>query len=106
MHGIATVGLDNARAVGDTADVPLQTTPNQPGTINLVLACNALPDLSGKMEAVHMVTMATLDIEREAMAAWAFSSGIGQVGLLQPDALPPQRQRQLIADYLEKLRET
>lgn len=46
----------------------------------------------------------TLDIEREAMAAWAFSSGIGQVGLLQPESLPPVMQRQLIADYLEKLR--
>ena len=48
---------------------------------------------------------ATLDIEREAMAAWVFSAGIGQVGLLQPESLPPAMQRQLIADYLEKLRE-
>lgn len=58
MHGIATVGLANARAAGDTADVPLQTTSNQPGTINLVLTCNALPDLTGKIEAIHMATMA------------------------------------------------
>jgi AcrR family transcriptional regulator len=45
------------------------------------------------------------DIEREAMAAWAFSAGIGQIGLLQPTALPPQKQKQLIMDYLDKLRE-
>jgi len=66
VHGIATVGLANARAVGDTADVPLQTTPNQAGTINLVLACNALPDFSGKMEAAHMATMAKAGALREA----------------------------------------
>ena len=34
------------------------TPADQLGTINLVLACNALPDLSGKIEAVHMATMA------------------------------------------------
>jgi adenosylcobinamide amidohydrolase len=58
VHGIATVGLANARAVGDTADVPFQTPPDRAGTINLVLACNALPDISGRVEAVHMATMA------------------------------------------------
>ena len=46
----------------------------------------------------------TLDVEREAMATWAFSAGIGQIGLLQPDSLPPMMQRQLIGDYLRKLR--
>ena len=46
----------------------------------------------------------SLDVQQEAMAAWAFSSGIGQIGLLQPDALPPQRQRQLVTAYLDKLR--
>jgi AcrR family transcriptional regulator len=46
-----------------------------------------------------------LDVEQEAMASWAFSAGIGQIGLLQPDALPPQRQKQLILDYLAKLRQ-
>ena len=61
VHGIATVGLANARAAGDPADVPLQTTSNRPGTINLVLASNALPDISGKIEAVHMATMAKAD---------------------------------------------
>lgn len=45
----------------------------------------------------------TLDLDREAMAAWAFSAGIGQIGLLQPEALPPRLQKQLIRDYLGKL---
>lgn len=53
----------------------------------------------------NLEVSASLDIEREAMAAWVFSAGIGQVGLLQPESLPPVMQRQLIADYLEKLRE-
>lgn len=66
VHGIATVGLANARAAGDEADVPLQSRPNQPGTINMVLACNALPDLAGKTEAVHMATMAKSGALREA----------------------------------------
>lgn len=66
VHGIATVGLGNARAVGDDADVPLQKTPNQPGTINLVLACNALPDIVGKIEAIHIATMAKAEALREA----------------------------------------
>lgn len=65
-HGVATVGLANARAPGDDADAPFQTTPNQVGTINIVLACNALPDISGKIEAVHMVSMAKASALREA----------------------------------------
>ncbi len=44
-----------------------------------------------------------LDIEHEALAIWAFSSGLGQVGLLQPELLPPGTQKQLISDYLAKL---
>lgn len=66
VHGIATVGLANARAVGDKADAPLQTIPNQPGTINLVLACNALPNIVGKVEAIHVATMAKAEALREA----------------------------------------
>lgn len=46
----------------------------------------------------------SLDVGQEAMAAWAFSSGIGQIGLLQPAALPPRLQRQLVTAYLDKLR--
>ncbi len=41
---------------------------------------------------------------REAMAVWAFSSGLGQVGLLQPDSLSSTQQKRLIRDYLARLR--
>jgi AcrR family transcriptional regulator len=47
----------------------------------------------------------SIDVQREAMAAWAFSAGIGQIGLLQPASLPPELQKQLVIDYLDKLRE-
>lgn len=47
----------------------------------------------------------SIDVKKEAMATWAFSAGIGQIGLLQPDALPPELQKQLILDYLDKLRQ-
>ena len=47
---------------------------------------------------------ADLDCESEALAVWAFSSGIAQQGLLQPRTLPPPRQRKLIAAYLDRLR--
>lgn len=47
---------------------------------------------------------ADLDCESEALAVWAFSSGIAQQGLLQPRTLPPGRQRKLIAVYLDRLR--
>ena len=46
-----------------------------------------------------------IDIKKEAMATWAFSAGLGQIGLLQPDALPPALQKQLVHDYLDKLRQ-
>jgi adenosylcobinamide amidohydrolase len=58
VHGIATVGLTNARTAGDQADVPLGVSGNKPGTINIILACNALPKLTGRLEAVHTITMA------------------------------------------------
>lgn len=45
-----------------------------------------------------------LDVQREAMALWAFSSGLGQVGLLQPESLSPRQQKRLISDYLDRLR--
>lgn len=47
---------------------------------------------------------ARLDIETEAMAVWAFSAGVGQLGLLHPDSLPAKLQKQLITSYLDKLR--
>jgi DNA-binding transcriptional regulator YbjK len=45
-----------------------------------------------------------LDVEFEAMAIWAYSAGIGQLGLLHPNLLPVKLQKQLISAYLEKLR--
>ena len=45
-----------------------------------------------------------LDVEFEAMAIWAYSAGIGQLGLLHPNLLPVSLQKQLISAYLEKLR--
>jgi len=51
----------------------------------------------GEISAEH-------DIETEAMAVWAFSAGVGQLGLLHPESLPPKLQKKLITSYLEKLR--
>jgi DNA-binding transcriptional regulator YbjK len=48
---------------------------------------------------------ATLDVDSEAMAVWAFSSGVGQLGLLHPASLPPALQSKLISDYLDRLRD-
>ena len=45
-----------------------------------------------------------LDIEFEATAIWAYSAGVGQLGLLHPDLLPVKVQKQLISAYLDKLR--
>jgi hypothetical protein len=45
-----------------------------------------------------------LDVDFEAMAIWAYSAGIGQLGLLHPNLLPVSLQKQLISAYLEKLR--
>ncbi len=47
---------------------------------------------------------AGLDIDFEAKALWAYSAGIGQVGLLDPERISPDTQKQLIAAYLDKLR--
>ena len=44
-----------------------------------------------------------LDIDFEAKAVWAYSAGIGQLGLLHPELLPDKLQKQLISAYLEKL---
>lgn len=49
-------------------------------------------------------TSQELDVEFEAMALWAYSSGIGQQGLLHPESLPADLQKQLISAYLDKLR--
>ena len=45
-----------------------------------------------------------LDIEFEAKALWAYSAGIGQMGLIDPERLPPHLQKQLITGYLDKIR--
>ncbi len=47
----------------------------------------------------------SLDVELEAMAVWAYSAGVGQLGLLHPESLSAKRQMQLISAYLDKLRE-
>ena len=47
---------------------------------------------------------ASLDVELEAMALWAYSAGVGQMGLLHPESMTAERQEQLIGAYLEKLR--
>ena len=47
-----------------------------------------------------------LDVEFEAMAVWAYSAGIGQLGLLHPDSLPAGLKKKLICGYLDKLRES
>ena len=44
------------------------------------------------------------DIELEAKAVWAFSAGIGQLGLLDPVQMPAELQRRLIVSYLGRLR--
>ncbi len=45
-----------------------------------------------------------LDISFEAMGVWAYSSGIGQLGLLHRELLPAKLQKQLISAYIDKLR--
>ena len=47
---------------------------------------------------------ANLDIDEEAKALWAFSTGIGQIGLLDSERVPAATQKRLIAGYLDKLR--
>jgi adenosylcobinamide amidohydrolase len=58
VHAIATVGLNNARSAGDSADIALGQQINKTGTINLIVSCNALPQVSGLVEALHLATMA------------------------------------------------
>jgi TetR/AcrR family transcriptional repressor of bet genes len=45
-----------------------------------------------------------LDVEFEATAIWAFSAGIGQLGLMHRNLLSVEVQKQLISAYLDKLR--
>jgi hypothetical protein len=45
-----------------------------------------------------------LDVDFEAMAIWAFSAGIGQLGLMHPNQLSVTVQKKMISSYLDKLR--
>ncbi len=45
-----------------------------------------------------------MDVEFEATAIWAYSAGVGQLGLLHRNLLPVKVQKQLISAYLDKLR--
>ena len=45
-----------------------------------------------------------LDVEFEATAIWAYSAGVGQLGLMHRNLLPVKVQKQLISSYLDKLR--
>ena len=58
VHAVATVGLSNARSVLDDADVELGFQCGSTGTVNLVVATNALPTISGRLEAIHIVAAA------------------------------------------------
>jgi len=40
----------------------------------------------------------------EAMAVWAYSAGVGQLGLLHPQSMSPDLQKDLISSYLDRLR--
>jgi adenosylcobinamide amidohydrolase len=83
VHAIATVGLTNARAIGDAGGyrnwghVPnakhSMHAPNftdgddaPVGTINLWVATNALPHISGQLEALQMASIAKATAVREA----------------------------------------
>jgi len=58
VQAVCTVGLDNARTVGEEADVEKTCELDPHGTINIILVTNALPDLSGQLEAIQVATMA------------------------------------------------
>lgn len=46
-----------------------------------------------------------IDAEFEAMAVWAYSAGVGQLGLLHPESMSPDLQKRMISAYLDKLRD-
>ena len=66
VHAFATVGLTNARSVRDSADVALKSEVRTPGTINIIVATNALPDMSGRLESLHVVSAAKTAALRDA----------------------------------------
>ena len=54
VHAVATVGLSNARSILDDADVELGDRCGSAGTVNLVVATNALPTIGGRIQAIHI----------------------------------------------------
>jgi AcrR family transcriptional regulator len=46
----------------------------------------------------------SIDVDKESMAVWAYSVGVGQLGLLHPQSMSPEVQKDLISSYLDKLR--
>jgi len=82
VHALVTVGIENARSPGDLADSPedwkmdpsdqrdnhgesnadagspLHSGLGPLGTVNLIVASNALPHLSGRAEALHLSALA------------------------------------------------
>ena len=58
VHVLVTVGLSNARSVLDEADVELGHQPRSSGTVNVVVATNALPTIAGRIEAIHIASSA------------------------------------------------
>lgn len=66
VHAIATVGLSNARSVLDEADVELGYRCGSHGTVNLILATNALPGIGGRTQAIHIAASAKTAAFRDA----------------------------------------
>jgi adenosylcobinamide amidohydrolase len=58
VHAVATIGLANARSVLDDADVELGDRCGSAGTVNLVVATNALPTIEGRIQAIHIASAA------------------------------------------------
>ncbi len=58
VHVVGTVGLSNTRSVLDDADCELGSRCETAGTVNLVVATNALPGLGGCFEAAHIASAA------------------------------------------------
>ena len=77
-----TVGLSNARRVGDRADVSgLQGSPGGRGTINIIAGTSASLSPSALVEAVMIVTEAKACLLRDrrikSMVSDSFASGTG-----------------------------
>ena len=59
VHALVTVGLSNARSVLDDADVTLgYRGGDSVGTVNVVMATNALPTIAGRIQAIHIAASA------------------------------------------------